>query len=221
MSRFIQVLAALVIILAGLQWGVPRWVSGKAAAAIARTDGGVAPSIALTAMPFWIIAQGRFQDVYVNAKGVTFDGLKVDQAIVNWQNGEVSVPALERNALVVKKPGRMSVTVVLDGPALGAFLATEGPIRDPVVTIASGVMTIQGKVSLGGVVLPLNTQGTLTVSPDKTAILFHPTSIDGIALPLLTDLQIFQISQLHLPVQLVIQSVTLSDNQLIVKAGTP
>lgn len=221
MSRFIQVLAAVVIVLGGLQWGVPRWVSSKAAAVMAKSDGGVTPVVEMTAIPFWIISQGRFQDVYVDARGATVDGLKVEQTIVNWQNGQVSVPALERDALVVQKPGRMAVTVVLDGPALSAFLAREGPVTNPEVTISSGVMTIKGQVALGGVTLPLNTQGTLSVSADKTAIVFHPTSIDGIQLPLLTDLQIFQITSLHLPVRLAIQSVTLAKDQLIVKAGTP
>ncbi|MHB1611319.1 MAG: DUF2993 domain-containing protein, partial [Sulfobacillus sp.] len=82
-------------------------------------------------------------------------------------------------------------------------------------------LTIGGKVLLGGVYVPLNTRGTLVVSSDRKSIIFHPTSIDGIQLPMVTDIEIFNVNAIKLPVNLVIQSVTLQKGSMEVKAQTP
>ncbi len=221
MSRFILVVATAVVIFGGLQWSVPRWAAMQLAKQIATQDGGVKPNVEIAAMPFWILAQGQFQAVYIKADNVRADGMMVSQAIVNWQGGKVSVSALSHKQLVVEKAGRVKVEIVLDGPALSAFLAQQGPIQNPKVTISRGVMTIQGQLLIGQLRVPLDAKGTLSVSADKKSIIFHPTSVDGLHLPVLTDLQIFQIDSLKLPVPMVIRSVALRNNELVVKATTP
>ncbi|WP_053960560.1 LmeA family phospholipid-binding protein [Sulfobacillus thermosulfidooxidans] len=221
MSRFIVVLAGAVVLLGALQWTIPKWAAAQVADRVASQDGGIKPQVDIAALPFWIMAQGQFQDMYINVHNVHVDGLTLSQAVINWQNGKVSLPALSHNRLVIEKAGHVNVRIVFDGPALSAFLAGQSPIQNPQVTITNNLMTIEGRLLLGQLSVPLNAQGTLSVSPDKKAIIFHPTRVDGIQLPVLTDLQIFQIDSLNLPVAMVIQSVALRNNELIVEASTP
>ena len=221
MSRFIFVAAGAVVVLAGLQWGVPKWAAGQIASQIARRDGGVKPNVEVAALPFWILAQGQFQDLYVKASGMHVGGVKFSQAVVNWQNGQLSLSALANNKLVVEKKGQVKAHIIFDNAALSVFLAPRGIVQNPSVSLTPGVMTIHGRLSLGQLNVPLNAKGTLSVSSDKKAILFHPTAFDGIQVPLLTDLEIFQIDSLNLPLPMVIHSVTIKQNQLTVEANTP
>jgi hypothetical protein len=221
MSRFLLVIAGAVVVLAGLQWAVPRWAASQIASRIAGQDGGVKPKVGITAMPFWILAHGQFQDLYIKAGTVHIDGVMVSQAALDWQNGQISLPALSHNKLVVQKQGHVKARIMFDDAALSKFLADQGIVQSPSVSLTPGVMTIRGRLTLGQLNVPLNAKGTLSVSSDKKAILFHPTNFDGIQLPVLTDLQIFQIDSLHLPLPMVIHSVTIRQNQLIVEANTP
>lgn len=221
MSRFILMIIGAVVVLAGLQWIVPKWAAGQVASQIASRDGGVKPQVEIAALPFWILAQGQFQDLYIKASGLRVDGITLSQAQVNWQNGQVSLSALSRKKLDVQKTGHVRAHIVLDGAALSAFLAQQGAVKDPSVSLTPGVVSIRGRLTLGQLNVPLNARGTLSVSSDKKAILFHATSFDGIQLPLLADSQIFQIDSLNLPVPMVIQSVDIRQNQLVVEASTP
>ncbi len=221
MSRFIKILLAVIVVAVGLQWYAPQYVASRAATAIAKVDGGVTPHVELTALPFWMLLQGKFQQAHLNVHGVSVEGMRIDTATLNWDNGQISVDALSHDKLDIVKAGQMTGTVVLGARALSAFLERQGAVTNPVVTMAAGVMTIKGQFVLGGVNLPLDAQGTLSIASGKQAIILHPTSVDGIDLPVLTNMEIFQVSSLHLPVTLQIDSIHMANNQLVIKAGTP
>jgi hypothetical protein len=221
MNRVIQVLVLAVLALVGLQWYVPRWVSSKVATQIMALDHGTRPQVEVTAIPFWYLLQGTFQDLYVNAQHVAVGPLTVADAQLNWEQGGLSVQALLHHRLSITRRGHMTVSITVDEAALAKFLAQQGKFQNPTVGIDPTGLTIGGKVLLGGVYVPLNTRGTLVVSSDRKSIIFHPTSIDGIQLPMVTDIEIFNVNAIKLPVNLVIQSVTLQKGSMEVKAQTP
>lgn len=221
MSRMVQMMIVLLLAVVGLQWYIPRWVANQAATQIMALDHGRRPEVTITAIPFWYLFSGGFQDVYVNAKNVPLGPLTISDATVNWQNGRVGVNALLKHRLVIARPGHMTVIITVDQVALARFLAQEGKFQNPTVHIDPAGISIGGRVLLGGVYIPLDTRGTLVVSSDKKSLIFHPTSIDGINLPMVTDIEIFNVNAIKLPVELEIQSVTLKQGSMEVKAETP
>ena len=221
MNRMVQVMIVLLLAVVGLQWYVPRWIATQAATQIMTLDHGERPVITITAIPFWYLFSGGFQDVYVNAKNVPMGPLTIADTTVNWQNGAVGVTPLLKHRLVITRPGHMAVIITVDQVALAHFLAQEGKFQNPTVHIDPTGISIGGRVLLGGVYVPLDTRGTLVVSSDKKSLIFHPTSIDGIQLPMVTDIEIFNVNSIKLPVELEIQSVTLQQGSMEVKAKTP
>lgn len=221
MSRVIKVLVVAVLLLAGLQWYVPRWVSGQMATKISAFDHGPKPTVSLVAIPFWYLLQGRFQDLYVNAQQVKVGPVELQSIQLDWQNGGLSTKALIAQHLKVTRAGKVSLTITVDEAALATFLAQQGKFQNPTVHITKAGVAITGRVLLGGVYIPLDTKGNLVVSKDKKTLIFHPTSIDGVHLPVVTDVQIFSVDSLKLPVPMVIQSVVLVPGAIVVKAGTP
>lgn len=219
MSRIIQVLMALVL-LAGLgQWLVPRWAGNLLAREVSRVDHGPRPSVAVSAMPFWELADGRFHDVSINASQVTVQNFVVQHVHLTWTNGAIALGPLEKGHLKVDKPGHLSMTAVLTGPALSRFIARQGSISNPQVAIKPSGVSLKGRIKLGGSSVPLDTRGTLVESQNHQALVFHPTSIDGLQLPVLTDVQLLNLSSLNLPMPLKIQHVRLENNRLALTIG--
>lgn len=221
MSRLIQFLVGIVILVAIMQWAVPRWAANQISRQIALRDHGAPTHVAVTAIPFWELASGQFQDIYINAKKVAAGPMTISSARMNWANGQLSVASLLKGQVKVVKTGRLSVTIQIDGAALSRFLAQEGKIRNAHVTITPNGVRIQGSMFLGGVSVPLDTTGNLIVSQDKKHLIFHPTSIDGINLPMMTDIEILNLNTMTLPVPMVIRSVQLKPDLIVVNAGTP
>lgn len=219
MSRLIQGLVVVVLLAAIMQWFVPRWTGSELAAQLQHYDHGPKPVVNVTAIPFWQLASGQFQDVYVAANKASFGALAVQTIRLNWRHGGVSLAQLVKGHVRVTKVGLVTVSMVLDGAALAHFLAQEGKISNPTVTISPQGLKVQGRLMLGGVYVPLDTQGSLVVSSNHRQLIFHPTSIDGIHLPMLTDIQVLNLATLKLPVALAIQNIKLSQDRLEVTAG--
>lgn len=221
MSWLIRVFIGLVVAVAVLQWAVPRTVAGLVAEQAARADGGVKPVVDITAIPFWELADGKFEDVYMAAHNISVDGMQVAGVRLDWRNAQLAPGALWQGRLEVAKPGQLTVTIRVDQVAMSQFLATKSPIQHPVVTISPQGVTIVGAVTLHGITLPVNASGTLEVSPDRQKIVFHPVSFDGLAIPVMTDLTLVDLSSLVLPVPIAIRSVTLHAGYVVIAAQTP
>lgn len=221
MSRLIRVLIVLVLLAGVLQWLVPKWAAGEIASQVARYDHSQRPVVSLTAIPFWELATGRFEDLYVDASNVNAGPLKVQSARLNWANGQISVPDLIKGRFAIVRPGHVDVRIRIDGAALAAVLAQHSPVQNAEVTITPQNVRIRGRILLGGVYLPLDATGTLVVSSDRRHLIFHPTVIDGINLPMMTDIEILDLTKLQLPVPLVITSVVLEQDHVVVTAKTP
>lgn len=219
MSRLIQGLVVVVLLVGLLQWLVPRWAGSLLAGELAHYDHGPKPTVAVSAVPFWDLLGGQFQDVYIDASKANLGGLTIQHARLNWANGGVSLGSLEKGKLVVTKPGRVTMTIRLTGAALSQFLAQKGNISNPQVTISPTEVAVHGRLLLGGVYVPLDTKGSLVESASHQQLIFHPTSIDGIQLPVLTDIQLLNLANMRLPIRLTIQQVHLESNQLAVTVG--
>lgn len=209
MSRLIQILIAAVIVVGGLQWVVPRAAASLIAHQLGHLDHGPKPRVAVEAMPFWELLSGRFQDIVVNAQNADLQALTVQHIEMHWSNGAVSLGSLGKGKLLIKQPGRFRATVVVTGTALSQFLAKKGSIMHPKVTIAPSGVSLSGQIQLGGTTVPLNTKGSLVRSSNHQALIFHPTSIDGLNLPVLTNVQLFNLNTLHLPMHIGILRIRL------------
>ena len=219
MSRLIQILMGLVLLAGLLQWGVPRLVDGIAARQLERYDHGPRPVVSVSAMPFWELVSGRFQNLSIVAKNGSFHSFHVRRVRFDWKNGRVSVAALSRGQLTVLSPGHVTMTVVLSANNLSAFIAKQGTIGHARVVISPHQVGLKGQIQLAGATVPLNTLGTLEESANHQMLVFHPTSIDGLKLPVLTNVQLVNVSSLNLPWHVTIQSVQLENNQLALTAG--
>ncbi|PSR20926.1 MAG: DUF2993 domain-containing protein [Sulfobacillus acidophilus] len=219
MSRVIQTLIILVVVVAVLQWFVPRWAADLVANELGRIDHGPRPSVAVTAVPFWDLLQGRFQDIRITAKQAQVRSLQIHQIRMNWSNGQVALAALAKGRLGIRRPGHLVMTIVLTGTAMSRFLAKTGSIVRPHVDVSPQGIRLQGEIQLAGTAVPLDMAGSLVKSANSQALIFHPHQIDGVALPVLTNVQLLNVASLHLPLPLTIDRVRLERNQIALTAG--
>ncbi|MDA8193963.1 MAG: LmeA family phospholipid-binding protein [Thermaerobacter sp.] len=221
MSRVVRLLVALVMMVGILQWVVPQWAAAQISRRVAALDQGKRPQVTLAAIPFWELASGRFQDLFMKSQAIRLGPIEVASAQLNWQNGQVAVASLMKGRLAIVKSGRVSMSIRLNGQALADFLAKQGKIQNTRVTVTTRDVRIQGRMTLAGVDVPVDTTGTILISADRSRLIFHPTVIDGINLPMMTDVQILDLSTLNLPLPLAIRSVVLAPDSIVVNAGTP
>jgi hypothetical protein len=221
MSRLVLGLAGLVVAVGGLQWAVPRWTAQLLAQQLARVDGGAKPQIAIDAIPFWELAWGRFQDMYLRATDVQAGPVSLSEVQVNWENGQVNVRDLFHGRLAVQKSGQLAVRVAVSAHALDRVLQSAHTFMHPHVTIGRRTITIAGAVRVHKMTVPLVARGRLEISPNHQAVLFRPFEVDGLALPVVASVQLFSLQQLALPVALSIQRIRLAAPAMIVNAQTP
>lgn len=216
MNRLIQTLVVLVLVVGLLQWFVPRWAGSLLANQLDRYDHGPPPVVQVAAVPFWELGGGRFQDVFIDAKKASIGGLNIQQVLFNWSNGGISLASLVKRHVKVTSPGTLKMSIVLTAAALSQFLAKQGSLLDPQVSISPAGVSLKGRLLLGGSYIPLDTHGALVESSDHQALVFHPTSIDGLHLPVLTDIQLLNLTTMKLPMALTIEGVHLKNNQATV-----
>ena len=219
MSRLIQILIAVVVVIGALQWFVPRWAAGLMGRQLAHLDHGARPIVAISAVPFWRLFQGRFQDLVITADNADIKSLAVKRVHLIWINGGLALSALEHGHIRVSHPGRLTVTAEVTAAALSHFLAREGTVSHPSVAITPKGVSLKGQIQLGGTVVPLDTRGPLNESANPRSLIYHPTSIDGLNLPVLTNVQLFNLSSMKLPLQLSIERVQLENNVMALTIG--
>lgn len=223
MSRLLWLIGVLAALAAGGQAVVPPLVDQALARSITPLTGPASVNqVQVTAVPFWTLAAGRFQDLTVTGRGWQAGPLKLSSVGVDWQDGAVNVAdLLRRRQLVPSSEGHMRVRIAVDGPALAHLLEKSGRVTDVVVNVRRDYVELSGTVRLNGLSGRVTAEGTLDVSPNKRQILFHPTQVDGVGLPFRTSLPIFSLDQVELPVTLELTSVRLSPPDVVVEAATP
>ncbi|CAB1128158.1 conserved exported protein of unknown function [Candidatus Hydrogenisulfobacillus filiaventi] len=201
MSRLLKAAIALVALLAVLQVGVPVLAARAVAAELARR-GIPAARVQVTAFPFWMLAQGRFQDLRVAAPSARLGPVPVEGLTADWRNGQVAIRPLEAGNLVVQREGRLQVRFRLTGTGVADLLASSGVVRNPVVHIHDGILDVTGTLTLDGIALPLSTSGRLGLSPHGRHIVYQPANVDGLDLPVPTAITVLNVSSLGLPLAL-------------------
>ncbi len=219
MSRLIGWLIVLVLVAGGLQWFAPRWAGDALAQELKRFDHGPKPAVVIQARPFWELFRGRFNDLTIAANNAQVRSLVVRHVYLNWTHGGISISSLEKGRIKVSHPGRVRMRIVLTGSELSSFLAKQGSIIRPQVIIQPSGVSLKGEISLGGSAVPLNTEGKLTVSPNHEALIFHPSRIDGLAIPVLTKVQLLNLSAMKLPISMGIDAVKLGVGEVALTAG--
>lgn len=219
MNRVIQLLVVVVVAMGALQWIVPRLVSSAASRQLSHLDHGPRPSVAIEAVPFWRLLRGQFQDLVITANDARIQSLTVRRVHLVWLNGAVALLPLEKGRLVVTQAGFLTVTADISAGALSRLLARHGSIVHPVVSIAPSGVSLKGQLRLGAATVPLDTKGSLHASPNHQALIFHPKSVDGLNLPGLTNVSLFNLAAVKTPMHLVIEKVTLTENQLELTVG--
>ncbi len=221
MSRLIKGLVALVVVVGLLQWFVPRWAGSLLAKELGRYDHGPKPQVAVSAVPFWELLGGHFQDIYINAYDLELgSSLTVSHAKLNWANGAIALGSLEKGHLTVTQPGHATMSILVTASELSTFLAHQGTLSKPQVSITPKSVALNGRLLLSGAYVPLDTKGKLSVSGNRQQLIFHPTSIDGLTLPVLTDIQLVNLATLKaLPMALHIEQVKLEAGRMLLTVG--
>jgi len=219
-NSLIRVLVAGVLLLGAAQIAVPRVVGAELATALRSATGpGSTDSVAVGAVPFFELFQGRFQSLDWRATHVRAEGLHVALVTASWTNGAVSVPALVNDhELVILRRGQLEATVRVGETALARFLDASGRIRNGTVTVGPSSVRLQGTVLIGGLAGPVDATGRLAVSSDERQILFQPLSIDGFGLPFRTTLVIFDVRTLKLPLPVRLTGIRLESPYVVVTA---
>ncbi|MCL5967169.1 MAG: DUF2993 domain-containing protein [Firmicutes bacterium] len=220
MSKVILVLVLVVLLLAAGQVLVPRVAGQALSQSLAQVTGpGSRDAVAVGAVPFFQLFQGRFQAVDVSADHVDAGGLTIGSLLVRWQNGAVNVPALvQHHELRVLKEGVLSATVHVNGPALARFLEASGRIQHAQVTVTPSYVRIRGIVNVGGINGPLDATGRFSIGSRGRTILFQPLSVDGFGVPVVTRLVILDVKSLHLPIPVTVTGVRLAPPYVVVTA---
>lgn len=223
MSNLIRILIGAVLALAVAQVAVPRIVSGEMAAELRAVTGPASQdTVAVDAVPFWQLFSGQFQDLTWTARDVAAAGLTLNTLTLVWTDGGLDPAELVRDhRLVVTRPGRLKVTLEVDGPALAHFLAQSGRLQNAVVTVTPNGLHVTGAVHVGGLSGPLDATGQLKLSADAQQILFEPTRVDGYSVPFAATLVVFDVRTLNLPVPLRLTGVRLAPPFVVVTAASP
>ncbi|MBX5467578.1 MAG: DUF2993 domain-containing protein [Firmicutes bacterium] len=214
MSGLVRLVAALAVLAAVAQWAGPQWLAAAVAQALASENAGYRPAVAITAVPFWMLLYGHFQTVVVDAAPLVVDQFRVRRALLVWQDGTVSVPALLEHRLVVQSPGHITVRLTVSDQDLSRFLQANAPLKNPEVHIEPGGVNLAATVALKGMVVPLDLTGQLRLAPDGEAVWFLPAQVDGIPLPVPTALTVFDLHRLHPWVPMRLAQLTLGPGQL-------
>ena len=215
MNRAIARLIVLVLVLFGLQSAVPQWVDQAAGSQLHRYFQVAGPTVEVTAIPFWEIASGKFQEVLVSLHRVKIRGLMISKATLDWQNGRVAFGEGGSRRLTVLSPGKIQIGLGISAGGIASELDHSGVIRQSQVEISRGQMGVAGVVRLDGRSLRLAVLGPLSVAPNHQALVFRPQAIDGLKLPGQSQILIFDLARLNLPLpDLSIQRIQLSSGML-------
>jgi hypothetical protein len=222
-SRLLWLVALLGAVIAAGQIVVPTVVAGNLSRELQQVTGpGRRDTVHVVAVPFWTLAAGEFQELTWDVTGWHIGALRVRTLSLRWENGGLNVPDLVRHrSLVVTQLGHMTIRMAVDGPALARLLEASGRVRQARVTVRAHDIELAGNVQFNGLSGPVTARGTLEVSPDGHQILCRPLAVDGIGIPFPAAIAVFDVSQLQVPVPLVIRSVSLVPPNVVVVMETP
>jgi hypothetical protein len=224
---WVRLLLAILAIAVLGQLVVPTLLDARLASDLHRVTGpGSTDQVAVAAVPFWMLAAGRAQDVSATARHATvhFDGyaLGLSNVEVNWVDPALEMgPLLNGGRLVPEGGGRLTLTLWVAGSALARFLDESGRVAGADVTVGPHGVTLEGRIQVGGLSGPITTRGVLTIADHQQELLFVPEQLDGFALPVAASVPLLDLTRLSLPLPMRITAVEEKPPYIVIRVASP
>ncbi len=213
MNRLLAWAICLVVMVFGLQWMVPRWVGGAAAEWLGREWKSPKPLVEVSALPFWQLASGRFQVLFVRGRNAEVHGVVVRAFHLTWLHGQIGLDQ-QGQPVRVKQVGALTGEVEVSLAELAHLLVQRGMMEHSTVSLEDGVLQIAGTLRVGGHSLGLTVRGPLRLAHHGASVVFSPEQLDGAKWPLTTTIIVFSLSELHLPIALELTRLSTTSTGL-------
>lgn len=207
---------AVVVGLFGLQVAVPRVAASMAERLAGQVVQGPRPRIEITALPFWQLAVGRFQQLSAQGHDLRWHGIEASAFRLSWSDGQIT-PKSSKSGWNVARWGRIQGSLAIAPKTLAEIIDRSGLVSQSRVVLHARTISVTGTVHLGGKAVSLSTQGPLTLGAGGTTVTFHPKLVGLVAIPVTTSITVFNLSELRLPVALRIVSIQLSPTAIRVQ----
>lgn len=184
-------LAGLCLVAVVLQGAVSAAAARVAAAAITRALGGHV-DVSVSALPFWQLAQGRFQHFSVTARDVRDGSLSIARLDAQWTDGSVRMAQLRAGQPMQKwvGGGRLDVHLFIHPDALLAALPPTGSLKITALELKPPGAWVVGRVRFGELSLPFRALGTPEVIDGGDVLVFRVTILHAGPLALRSSLGI-------------------------------
>jgi hypothetical protein len=149
------------------------------AAAVRERLGGGAVTATVVALPFWQLAQGRFQHLSVRGVDVRGGRLAIAQMRADWRDGRVDVRALEAGRPLRSwvRGGRLVVRLTLGPAALVRALPRTGTLTVTRLSLAPPGVRVYGRLRFDGLDLPFRAFGEPRVVDAGNVLVFLVTAV--------------------------------------------
>jgi|GEM_PF-5274892 len=165
-------------VFAGAQGVVSTAAARIASSALERELGGHV-AVSVSAMPAWMLTQGRFQYLSVEGKGLRSGDLRIARLVAHWRNGRVSLAALRRGAPIGAwlTGGRLAVRLWLAPAALLAVIPQSPALRVTSLRLAPPGVWVDGRIRIGELTLPFRALGSPQVVDNGQVLVFRVTKL--------------------------------------------
>ena len=189
--RFAGIAAGLMLFAVVAQGAVSAAAARVAAAAITRALGGHV-EVSVTALPFWELAQGRFQHFSVTARDVRDGSLSIARLDAEWSDGSVRMADLRAGRPMQKwvGGGRLDVHLFIRPDALLAALPPTGSLKITALELQPPGAWVVGRVRFGELDLPFRALGSPEVIDGGAVLVFRVTILHAGPLALRSSLGI-------------------------------
>ncbi len=183
--RLVTWLLVIVVLVIGAVIIAPIVVAWRVEAAIAENFPGTTDVDVRVRTAPWRLIRGTLDSVEVEARRALLGEIIADQLSVRLRDVQLDLSRLMlERTLAVARVGDGEGMVVLGHEDVARFLATARGVGRPVVTLAGGVVTIEGDVRVGTVDLRARLEGRLVVSsPTTVDIRVQTLTVSGIEIP--------------------------------------
>lgn len=219
--RLVTWLLVIVVLVIGAVIVAPAVVAWRVEAAIAQEfPGSASVDVRVRTAP-WRLIRGTLDRVEVDARRAPTGGIIADRLSVRLRDVHLDLSRLMlERTLAVARVGDGEGMVVLGHEDLARYLATAKGLGRAVVTLAGGVVTIEGDVRVGVTDLRARLEGRLVVvSPTTVDLHVQTLTVSGVEIPEETGRVLVSglnplITLQGLPVPIRIESVAVEEGKV-------
>ena len=233
MKKFLALLGILLLlILAILQFILPRTVENIVATQITKATAANEVAVSLSSNPNLLITLGDIGRVHatanagyigdVNFKNLTLDGEKISLDVLELLFPTKDLPANLRTQKIVQHADKIELRGIITEEELKNFIAKQdGKFEDPQVSIKPEKASASAKVKFFGRTVDIDVEGTFIV--ENGNIFFHMTRLNSNSIlsrvnidTFLSDIKV--LDSANLPFNLKFDSVELREGEAVVTA---